>query len=1137
MSDVDRRGPVDLRLIRLIPALRVHLIVIAAVAALTAIAVVVQAEALASGLTDLVTDGEIADGLTTLALVLTSIAVVRGLATAITEWSAARAMRALRHDVRLAVLDHATFDGDRATGGLAGREATIATTGVDQLEPYIRQFLPALMLALTVPLVAGVRILFADVLSAVLIAMTVPLIPVFMVLIGRMTERRTARQWAVLQRLGGHFLDVIEGMPTLRLFGRAEAQRESVYDVSEQYRATTMGALRIAFLSALALELIATLSVALIAVEIGLRLAGGSLDLGTALVVLLLTPECYLPLRRVGASFHAAQSGLDASEDLHDLLSRPTLSTGDLAAPTGGPLLLRDVELRRAERVIVEDLDLDVTPGRLTVVYGQSGIGKSTLIEACRCRLLGRSGSISVSGVDVQRLDPAAWADQLTVIGQRLTPAVASVIDEVRAATGASDVSVMDALADVGLTGLAARRTDELSGGQLRRVHVARALVSVRSGQARFVLADEPTAHLDADSADAVWAALLQLARTHDAAILVATHDDRGRSIADHVVDLAAPESARGSDAAAVRSADPPRRDHPDRRSPPSLHTEVTLTLAPCAVVDDGDTGDWHTAAVPTPRDRRNALRRVLGLARPARRRFVGAAAVGTAAEICTIGLAGAAAWLIVRASEQPELAALSVAILGVRAFGTGKGVFRYAERLATHDTGLRALTEIRAAVVARLAEIAPAGIPGWQRGDLLQRVVADIDRLLDLFVRVLSPVVAVAATTLGALAITVVLDVQAGLVLLIALAVVGVIVPAVTARGEMRLGPVLTDTRASLAGRMLATTEGVDQLWANRMLTSARDDIGRVGDVIDDLEERRARLRMFTGAIVTAAPLLTATATLVMLASLGGSVSGPVIGVLVLWPLAILELVGTVNEAASSVPSIASAAARVVAVLDTPDPVTVSAQPSPVARRPAISLEEVTARWPGAGTDALGPVTIRVGAGTHAEVVGPSGAGKSTLAAVLVDFLSPRSGEYHLDRADVSEVPGEEVRRRVTWIQQLPWIADSTVRENLRIADPSAHDEQLCDALRAVRLGDWFDHLPAGLDSQLGRGGSGMSGGEAQRLALARVLLADHAVIILDEPTANLDADTATRVLETVLAHCADRTTILLGHADRPER
>jgi hypothetical protein len=259
---------------------------------------------------------------------------------------------------------------------------------------------------------------------------------------------------------------------------------------------------------------------------------------------------------------------------------------------------------------------------------------------------------------------------------------------------------------------------------------------------------------------------------------------------------------------------------------------------------------------VPTAADLRKALRRVLTIARPVRRRFIGAAGLGTAAELCTIGLAGAAAWLIVRAAEQPDLAALSLAILGVRAFGTGKGVFRYAERLATHDTGLRSLSEIRAAVVARLAEIAPAGIPGWQRGDLVQRVVADVDRLLDLFVRVLGPVVAVAVTAIGALVITVAIDATVGLVLLASLLVVGVVVPAVTMRGEGSIGPALTDARAALGGRVLAVTEGLDQLWANRMFAAARRDVDGPGELIDDLERGRARLRMLTGAVVTAAPL-----------------------------------------------------------------------------------------------------------------------------------------------------------------------------------------------------------------------------------------------------------------------------------------
>ena len=329
-------------------------------------------------------------------------------------------------------------------------------------------------------------------------------------------------------------------------------------------------------------------------------------------------------------------------------------------------------------------------------VYGPTGAGKSTLIEACRGRVLDRGGAITVDGVDVRDLDPGSWADRLAVIGQRLTPLARYVIDDIRGGSDAPDELIATALDDVGLGGLLDRRTDALSGGQLRRVQVARALVAVRVGRAHFVLADEPTAHLDPDSAQLVWNAIASLAIDHGAAVLVATHDDRCRRIADRVLELGSPSpvSDGGERLAANR----------DRNG------EVLVSLSAPTSLADNDAADSlelqdRRAGAPGHRELWQATRRTIEMARPVRRRFVGATVFGAAAEACTLGLAAVAAWLIVKASEQPDLAELSVAILGVRAFGIGKGVFRYTERLATHDSGLRALSEIRAAVVDRLAD------------------------------------------------------------------------------------------------------------------------------------------------------------------------------------------------------------------------------------------------------------------------------------------------------------------------------------------------------------------------------------------------------------------------------------------------
>ncbi|MEZ5298052.1 MAG: ABC transporter transmembrane domain-containing protein, partial [Ilumatobacteraceae bacterium] len=389
-------APLDPALLRRAPALARHLVVAAIAAATLAIVTVAQAEILARAISQLVAHPR-HDDQGTAVVALLAIGAVRAVSAWVVERSAGRTMATIRLGMRSAVLAHAAADADRTTPGLAAREATVATAGIDRLEPYVRDYLPALCVAVTVPLAAGLRILSVDWISAAIVVVTVPLIPVFMVLIGLMTEQRTQRQWAMLQRLSGHFLDVMEGLPTLRLFGRARAQAEQVRSVADRYRGATMRTLRVAFLSAFALELLATRSVAVIAVEIGLRMANGAFGLHDGLVVLLLAPECYLPLRRVGAGFHAAQAGRDAAADLDQLLERRSLTGGDRPIERVDSITVRALDVDRAGRPgLLGELELDLRPGEVTAVVGPSGTGKSTTIAALRGRLADRRGDVVV---------------------------------------------------------------------------------------------------------------------------------------------------------------------------------------------------------------------------------------------------------------------------------------------------------------------------------------------------------------------------------------------------------------------------------------------------------------------------------------------------------------------------------------------------------------------------------------------------------------------------------------------------------------------------------------------------------------------------------------------------------------------
>jgi ATP-binding cassette, subfamily C, bacterial CydD len=520
--------PLDPRLLRYARSTRAYLGVTVLLGSLSAGLIVAQATLLASGITQaFLSHSDISP------IVVGLIAVVAG--RALVAWgqevASARASAGVKSELR----NRLALVLARRPGGDTGAMVTLVTRGLDALDSYFSRYLPQLVLAGLVPAIILARIVGADLIATVTIVLTLPLIPLFMALVGLHTEAANRRQFARLSRLAHHFLDVVAGLPTLKVFGRAGHQTAIIRKVSDQQRRITMRTLRTAFLSSLVLELLATLSVALVAVGIGLRLVQGELDLETALLLLVLAPEAYQPLRQVGANYHASAEGLAAASAAFEVLETPLPSSGS-AVYAGGDLVFSDVVVSYPAREPIH-LDFRVPAGSVTALTGPSGCGKSTALGVLLGFVPVSSGRVTAGSVDLSSLDLDAWRRNIAYVPQRPQLFAGTVRSNVDLLGTAPDDRVLDALASAGFAdaSLDTVLSDDgagLSAGQRQRIAVARAFLK----DAPVVLLDEPTANLDLATADQVMAPLRRLAcgRT----VLIAAHRPELIALADRVIRL-----------------------------------------------------------------------------------------------------------------------------------------------------------------------------------------------------------------------------------------------------------------------------------------------------------------------------------------------------------------------------------------------------------------------------------------------------------------------------------------------------------------------------------------------------------------------------------------------------------------------
>ncbi|TCC30747.1 thiol reductant ABC exporter subunit CydD [Kribbella speibonae] len=550
---------VDRRLLRHTRGTRIFLVLSAVTGTAQAALILIQAWLLAGIIADAFLGGLALDRLRAPVLALAATLLGRAVLAWVAEVVAQRCSAAVKSELRMRFLDKIVALGPRwLTGERSGELTTLATRGIDALDDYFARYLPQLVLVGIVPLVVAARMLAADWLSAVIVVVTLPLIPVFMVLVGLTTKAATARHWETIQTLAHHVLDVLAGIGTLKVFGRSRAQVATIRRLADRQRRTTLATLRIAFLSSLVLELVATLSVALVAVSVGLRLVDGRLDLRTALLVLILAPEAYLPLRLLGAHYHASAEGLAAADELFTVIDHAAPPPGELIADPAAAIVLREVTVDGRETnpsttpalsthsaPVLDRVSVVIEPGQVTGVVGASGGGKSTLLGLLLGTVRPDAGQVLAGGIDLAQADLDRWRRGVAWMSQDPVLFAGTVADNIQLGTVVADSgrSAREAWVDVRRAARAARvdvpldlvlgeRGAGVSAGQRRRIALARAILR----DAPLLLLDEPTESVDPATEQALLESLpgAFAGRT----VVLVTHRPALLQLCDRVVHL-----------------------------------------------------------------------------------------------------------------------------------------------------------------------------------------------------------------------------------------------------------------------------------------------------------------------------------------------------------------------------------------------------------------------------------------------------------------------------------------------------------------------------------------------------------------------------------------------------------------------
>ena len=1055
--------------------------------------------------------------------------------------------RALEHMFKLGV-QHKERHGD---------VIHMLTDGLEQVDAYVARYIPQILYAIMIPLIMGIAIVDTLPIIGIILIITVPLIPFFMILIGKQADRLNKEQWERMSFLSGHFLDVLQGITTLKLFGRAKDQIKVIGRLSEEFKDSTLRVLRVAFLSALVLELVSTISTALIAVYLGLTLLDGKISFFSAFFILLLAPEFYTPFRQLGAAFHTGMAGKTSILKYEEFMNRqPSLPIGGQSQLKGKvqAIEIKDLTFTYADSENgVQHISLEAKRNSPIMLVGESGAGKSTIAHIIGGFLTAPKGSVTIDGLDLCDIDIEWWRQQITYVSQHPHIMKGTLRDVLSFGMNVSDEEIIEACKEVQLLDVIYRQQDGLdtvigegglglSGGERQRVALVRAFL--RKGQ--VLILDEVTAHLDVKTEAIISSAIKRL--MDNKIVIIIGHRLQTMHWASTLYVLKHGRIIQQGSYAKLLAVDGYFKDlvtsglgefsstiEEQLKTEKSFSLEHREEIDNLIRVDNQDAYVLGKDTIQTPEVSTSKLgiqgwKLLFTVLSPAKWSLVLALNFTFLTVFMNVGLLTVSAWLLASAALQPGLTYLSLAIVGVRFFGVSRAVCRYFERYTSHRMAFQGLYGLRVWFYAHLEPLAPAILKRFGAGDMLGRIMGDIEVLQFFYLRTLiPPAAAIALTILVAYGVS---TIDNSLVAPIVLAafILGLVLPLVVyAHNKQSLtavGPqqgeyksLLSDTMDSLED---VISYGNEQLVYNRI-----QHMMSTVDANKGIIERGMNLgnTLFLGGVqitvvivaILAANVLTGAwaSVMVAVAAIGTQA----------WFEALQPMIAAVHHGAES----KVATSRLMALSHEPIPVM-----EPKAPKPFNANREITFTDVSFGYDAHRRIyehlRLDITQGQSIAIVGASGSGKTTLFNML-ERLYDYGGSIHVGDVELKDISIDTWRNALGTITQDTYIFHASFEDNIRLARPDASETDLEYAIDRASLRSVVERLPEGIHTIVGSGGHGLSGGERQRVALARLFLRKPQVVLLDEPLEGLDQVTRKALHRDLMEYVQDKTCLYITH------